>query len=513
MAVNVGFVLTVILFIVLIIFTIFVEKNVQQLEPKPASLSTWSIDLVLDEYPRDVNMENPKDCNVHNLQVCDMRDPLSLVGCKEMLVKCVNFETDTTYMENGEELVIPANNSANEGYALTVGTITENCNPYHGDLVLVAENAEATSYMLICNCKRPGFIGNVNIMGACDQVYICDGKLDDGGNLNRPFENINCECEPRNVSVKFEDGTPVCKTMLVGDAAKLSEDYTHLVPFVSNRLLEISKFNPTVRDNLGKIKHLLNPCTSDLLDPTVASNGTMDYRENTCTFLNEGLPLETPFKFLNRALSSHDNYITLDAGFATSRYKQIRMTSNVDGARTVSSTMAEAKTLRALGDGSNPNTQYVFVNPKNIVFAGDRHQINMTKLPDWGESIIYPHCETEGGAHWNCYYRQLDHYHWYNLGSEICQKKGEGEPWYGANDWKRTERVGILGIDYDRKSKGLKLQQEHICDAPGDANPIGYMISDEMFQDYNAHNRGLVCTADWADFTIHINSVTADPDA
>jgi hypothetical protein len=93
---------------------------------------------------------------------------------------------------NGEKILIPKNNDANEGYAMSIGHLADACNPYHGDLVLIAADNDGRDHMLVCQCKNPGFIGNDHILGNCEDVRICDdGKIDD---INRPLAMINCVC-------------------------------------------------------------------------------------------------------------------------------------------------------------------------------------------------------------------------------------------------------------------------------------------------------------------------------
>lgn len=104
-----------------------------------------------------MDIDNSYDCNVNSLRVCCLDDKTSLFGCKELLDKCVHFNTQ---YEDGV-IIIPKNKNPNEGYAPAVNNINHACNIYHGDFMLVTTSQNySNDYRFICKCKYDGYIGN-----------------------------------------------------------------------------------------------------------------------------------------------------------------------------------------------------------------------------------------------------------------------------------------------------------------------------------------------------------------
>lgn len=250
----------------------------------------FSTSLRFDPYPSTVNIENRYDCNADSLRRCLVDDPTTLFGCRELAVRCVHFDKDTEYRSNGSSRTIPKNARPEEGYALALTTLMESCNPYHGDPVLVAANAESNEYMLLCQCKNPGYIGNVHLLGACDTPFVCNGKVE---SLDRPLDQVECKCGPAETTKRYADGMPICKRLLVWEANARYDDWSSLVQWKSPRMLETRHFNPTIRDNV-RSSVLLDPCSNSVHDTSVAiPNGQFDPTNNTCRFKDYGYPIET----------------------------------------------------------------------------------------------------------------------------------------------------------------------------------------------------------------------------
>lgn len=264
------------------------KLNVAETDVKNAP--RFGTDVRFDPYPSTINVENRYDCNADSLRVCILDDPTTLFGCKELAVRCQHFASDTEYRVRGTTRTIPKNATPQEGYALAVTTLMESCNPYHGDPVLVAANADSNEYMLLCQCKEPGYIGNVHLLGACDTAFVCDGKVD---SIDKPLNKIECKCGPTSTTKRYGDGMPACKKMLVREANERYDDWSSLVQWNSPRLLETKRFNPTVRDNV-RSRFLLNPCTNSLHDTSVlVPNASFREEQNTCRVFDYGYPVRS----------------------------------------------------------------------------------------------------------------------------------------------------------------------------------------------------------------------------
>lgn len=154
-------------------------------------LPKFHFDIEFDPFPSTINVDNPYNCTPTDLKTCDVRDSFSCFGCKNLVANCIHYDKDTTYIDfDGNKSIIKANATEFEGYCMVAKTLSETCNPFHGDLVLTQLSADATVSGLICDCKFPGFIGNTQIGGSCSDVFICDGKIED---LNQLLDKIKCK--------------------------------------------------------------------------------------------------------------------------------------------------------------------------------------------------------------------------------------------------------------------------------------------------------------------------------
>lgn len=226
-------------------------------------ITRFSTNIVFEDNPSQVDISNQFDCNAMSLRECDMNDPTSVFGCKEFTAKCHHFTSDTNMEYGGKEYVIPANKESTKGYALVLDTITDECNPYHGDLVLVTSDPSRNAYSLICECKQPGFIGNDTILGNCTTIRICNGKIDD---INQPFEDIQCVCEDAaTISEKTEGAVPVCVPLTIVKANSSHADWSDLLVWPSGTpTIEKSAYSIDIAGNLNTSK-LVDPCKVDLL--------------------------------------------------------------------------------------------------------------------------------------------------------------------------------------------------------------------------------------------------------
>lgn len=288
-----------------------------------------------DAYSGGIDIENRYDCNVRSLRKCRVDDATTLFGCRELNARCRHFDRDIEYTDDatGERIVVPRNESPTEGYALAITDAAKGCNPYHGVYVLVTVDRESQDYMLICECMRPGYVGNESLLGSCTTVRVCDGRVD---NIDQPLERVNCVCGKLETNVRYADGLPACKTMLVKDANERYPDgWEHLVSWHDNTYYQpTSIFAKHVRDNV-RSRRLLDPCRHSLVDP-INSPRTTDSSFNaytkSCQLRDHGVPLAVGL------LGPHNPNtakLAVDAIIPTTgTWNFIRFTDNVSGRHT-----------------------------------------------------------------------------------------------------------------------------------------------------------------------------------
>lgn len=330
---NIFNILIILIIICIIIAVVLISKNkVKELIFEQKEIPKFSVDLQFDPYPQTVNIENKYDCNIKSLRTCDIHDSTTLFGCKELIVRCHHFEEDTPYIENNETTIIPKNSKPEEGYALAITAIAQACNPYHGDMTLVAADADSTEYMLVCSCKNPGYIGNESLLDNCTSVFICDGKID---NLDQPLKNINCLCDEREKTVRYEDGLPVCKDLLVHEANEMYSDWSNIIPWNSYRQMSTSNFNVTISGNL-KTSRLLDPCRNSIHDTTVeVPDASFNTLKNQCQLRGYGFPVVNGLLRYTQATDVDKKDVGISAVLATGAYDRIRFSDNISGERKI----------------------------------------------------------------------------------------------------------------------------------------------------------------------------------
>ena len=456
----------------------YIPKN-NALMLEQTDIPRFSTDVYFEPYPSTVNIENKYDCNINSLRTCDINDPTTLFGCKELIVRCQHFDKDTEYMSEGTTTIIPKNASPTEGYALAIVDIVKACNPYHGDLVLISSNQDATEYMLICSCKNSGYIGNENLLGSCETVFICNGKVD---NINQPLENINCECSQDKISERNEiDKAPYCATMTVHTANKRYSDWTHLVNWSNDRKIDVSAYDKTINGNL-KVKILLDPCRSSLIDPSIEiANARYDHFYKYCRFYDYGLPVKAGI--LNTTAVA-------DAALSTGRYKFLRFTDNIGGKRQLAAVKAQID--------FNPldKSRIAVVALPEGISVGGRFQIGL----DTKSSFVAPRCFGSWPSY-SCYMREYYAY-WVNglpiPGSRACP----GEFLWGQEFWNNVETLAKRGVKIVGQN-GLELNQTVLTS----------LDSAKIFGVIYQHNGetssgGFLSFNEYSDFKLHKNSIT-----
>lgn len=481
--------------VVLLVFALFVGYRLRLFE-KPLETSTklerFTVDVVFHQND-SVSIENKYDCNAKNLRVCLMNDPTTLFGCRELTVRCQHFSKDTEVKENGGTFDIPKNKSDNEGYALAITNLAEACNPYHGDLVLVTANAESNEYMLVCSCKNPGFIGNTSLLNACEEVFICDGKIDD---LNKPLDQINCKCAASEISVRYNTGVPVCKPMLVHEANKHYKDWSKYIDWVSDRKINKNIFNKTVQQNLNT-SVLLNPCTSSAHDLSIAiPEGKYSALTGTCIYYNYGLPIQTGL--LNEPAAKKGGFIEnpykryerIDGALITGPYKFLRISADNSG-------VSAFGAIRASMTFNDDLRQADMVLPHALTTGGDISQIKLTlnSISAWG-----PKCETRANFRWNCYVRNAPKWYTQNI------------PRFGFNDlpnlwsqrelWNATET--LFNDAFPVSANGVYVDSKRLNDVAGKGlTTYGYGLKLDPVGD-----SGMLSFKNYDDWKVHYNTLT-----
>jgi hypothetical protein len=475
-------VLTTLVTIAILVFALYYSSKYipKNDDHRDVDIPRFKTDVFFEPYPSTVNIENRYDCNVKSLRVCDINDPTTLFGCKELTVRCHHFDKDTPYMVQGDATIIPKNKSSTEGYALAITDITKSCNPYHGDLVLIASNKDSTEYMLICSCKNAGYIGNENLLGSCETVFVCNGKIDD---INQPLEKINCQCPPEKNSERNKiDNVPYCATMKVTAANSRYSDWTHLVRWINDRQIPISAYDRTIAGNLN-VKYLLNPCRNSLIDPTQEiQQGSYDYYRKFCKFIDYGIPVKVNILNTNAVA---------DAALPSDRYQFLRFTDNIGGKRG----LAAVKTRINFDPRYSTRVVYAAL-PEGITVGGLSQVWLNTK-----QSFVAPRCVGD----WPTYSCKMSEYFaWmvYGLpvpGSRPCP----GEFLWGQEFWNNVETLAKRGVKIS-ESKGLELNQS-VLKSVDSAKIFGVIY--QNVQDGNAYG-GFLSFKDYNDFKLHKNSIT-----
>ncbi len=399
----------IVLAVIFLIITLFLKTTLNKFnktfnarltenEENVTKLREFSYDLYFKNPPNEIVVENPDDCTPSELKECILDNPYSCAGCKSLISTCVNFPKDTKYIDyNGKEIIIPKNKTANDGYCLTQKNPEQACNPYHGDLVLIQTDPNSLESMLYCECKNPGYIGNAEVNGACNEVFICDGKID---NINKPLEDINCICNDDESPTTISN-TPVCTKAIV----KTYDKYDDGVFYNNIETISIDRFTGDIIKGFPG-KELRNPCKYCLITGEYIENGTMVVSDDgwQCALINAktgiGLPIRrNPNYRILKGTAGPDGIINIKLesvimqGFLFSTdFEQMTAKIKVSDAN-------NKKILQRMGmEIVNP---YVYINLKGheLVFPGSFGELIMMNtpavvcdghiFPGWADDLFY----------------------------------------------------------------------------------------------------------------------------
>lgn len=370
------------------------KSELTENEDRINTLLEFSYDIYYKNPPSEINIDNPYECTPTDLRVCSTNDPLSCVGCKSLLSNCVHFDVDSKYVDYyGVEYTIPKNKTDTEGYCLTRKNPSQSCNPYHGELILLQTNPEAIESMLYCDCKNPGYIGSLTINGACDDAFVCDGKLQ---NINVPLNEIKCDCETNQIATTIND-TPVCMAPTIGEFDKYDDLF-----YVNIDTVPSDRFNSDIVSKFpgDKIK---NPCKYCLLTGNYIENGIMVESEDgwqcaTKIGKNGGLPIRRDPKY--RVLSGskgpdaildmklHELFV--HGYIYDSTYEQMMLSLDTSKNKDI---------LDRMNIDRSKKFVYINLRDHNLVFPGSFGSMRIdnsatitcsgTELPMWEDDFFY----------------------------------------------------------------------------------------------------------------------------
>lgn len=453
-------VVVVLVALMLVLVCVFVaEKRMRPLRYRDHSVPEFSVPLRFRESHRSTaaasaDASDRHDCNATSLRKCLTDDVTTLMGCKELNVRCHHFDRDTEFHDSGDVVsVIEKNTAPNEGYALAIKTVADSCNPFHGDPLLISGSSESGDYVLGCLCKNPGYVGSENVLDPCTAVHICGGRVDD---INRPLAQVNCLCDVTESPVRYADGQPSCRPLTVLEANDKYEDWSHIVPWSSDRLIDVRVFGATFRDNL-KTSRLLDPCTNALTDATLQIHGAYyNERLKTCFFKDYGLPVRTGV--LERT-GAADGIEPVDGALPSGRHKYIRMIDRVGGARKIVNVRTELDLDLVAGGPGRGATTEVNVNLPAPLGVGARAQFWL----DTSDQMLGGRCT----GIWPTYGCAVEEYFSRNVhGVPTAGYRAPPATFMWATDeWNSAERMTSYGVK--ALESGVALDHAHL-DATGD---------------------------------------------
>ncbi|ATY70191.1 pif-1 [Tomelloso virus] len=479
--------LCIIVIICIIVAVVLVAKGkIKELVFEQKDIPNFSVDLQFDPYPQTVNIENQYDCNVNSLRVCDINDSTTLFGCKELIVRCHHFDEDTPYIENNITTMIPKNATATEGYALAITTIADACNPYHGDMTLVTANAESNEYMLICTCKNPGYIGNETILGNCTTVFICNGKIND---IDQPLNSITCVCEKKQKNIRYDDGLPVCKDLLVYEANEMYDDWSNIVTWNSYRQTDASRYNVTISGNL-KTSRLLDSCRSSLHDTTIEiPNASYNATNAQCIVNEAGYPVVND---LLRFKPSDDQKYGISAILATGEYQRVRFSDNIAGVRKIYGLVVNGVPFwKELANST------IVIQPQDGICIGFQSGIAFNSKT----AFVAPLCEGSWPSYSCRYIREKTS----RIVGGLAIATGRSCPTaflWGRDDWTNNEFMVQRSLSYKTDS-GFSLSPIKLSVVAG-WHTYGVQWSPKS----SSENTGVLYFSNVADYNIHVASLT-----
>ncbi|XP_057335750.1 uncharacterized protein LOC130674442 [Microplitis mediator] len=205
-----------------------------------------------------INIVNPCDlADKDKRKTCNISDPTSCKSCP--YTTCTHFETDATI----DGITIPKNLEEDHGYCISSKDMSEGCNKYHGDWVMIKasasikDNTNANDYIRFCLCKKPGFIGNRSLFGNCSTPFICDGEVKD---INVEYESIECQCFDEYRSITVGDDGRICIAPTVSKRWNWS-NVPKPLEFKDSFINVRNYFNTNIKGDVNNLDELIDPCS------------------------------------------------------------------------------------------------------------------------------------------------------------------------------------------------------------------------------------------------------------
>ncbi|AAN04349.1 Orf55 [Heliothis zea nudivirus] len=211
----------------------------------------------------DPGQTNLYECTPSKPKECKLSDATSCMGCKNLTARCVHLKEDTDYTdtETGQEFKLAKSKTLDDGYCLSVKKVVDLCNPNHGKLALVLYNRDLDEeaynepedenqifYNLLCVCTEPGYVGNLGLLGSCEDPFVCNGKVVD---INVPLTEMVCECGD-NFEFMRINGLPTCQIKSIDNMTPTTE------PIVPGSVSK-QRYHKTIAANYTG-ESLPNPC-------------------------------------------------------------------------------------------------------------------------------------------------------------------------------------------------------------------------------------------------------------
>nr|CAR40193.1 putative per os infectivity factor PIF-1 [Chelonus inanitus] len=211
-------------------------------------------DTDLPDIPENIPKIYKQKCKIDDVNSCS----------KYPNTVCERFDKETKvhFSTDSSRSTIIKNKDPNEGYCMNIHHLSNRCNIFHGYWALIKKSNEDNSYMKVCVCYRPGYIGNLKLFDACETPFICDGKVND---INNKFESIECVCKKEEESTRFKNKDddvefPVCTPKKITNVVNWA---SILIPpeFKDNLIDADAHYPADIASNIKPLDKLIDPCS------------------------------------------------------------------------------------------------------------------------------------------------------------------------------------------------------------------------------------------------------------
>lgn len=245
-----------IIILAFVAYNLIQNNQVNFKETTRPEVNEFSTEFRFTRNNNSIDVDAKYECTTLDLRECDVDDQTSCAGCKSFNATCTHFDVDTPFIDSdGVEVIVPKNIDSSKGYCLNVTSLSDGCSP-QGDYAIIQNGVDTYDFYLICVCKNPGLIGNLELNGNCSTVYMCNGKIDD---INKPIQDIKCICGTYQIQ-DVRNGIPYCRDKKFEElTAEDLNNLNKLEPEV--KFLSLDYFDKTIVQNLPANIKLRDPCS------------------------------------------------------------------------------------------------------------------------------------------------------------------------------------------------------------------------------------------------------------